>query len=154
MDNALTKTIFGNKLNSQMTLKEAINLLTSHDLINIGELAELAISKKSGVELCTKNTPDIDLVSGKQIKHAMVRRAASSDYYKAWISINTTAPILCVITNPVLKEQYYLHIPYEAFKHLDGNSINISFGKDGHSGSSQWWNYQVDSFETLCELAK
>lgn len=154
MNNALTKTIFGNKLNSQMTLNEAINLLTSYDLIKIGELAELAISKKSGVPMCVKNTANIDLVSGKQIKHATVKKPASSKYYSAYISINTTAPILCVVSNPVLNEQYFLHIPYNAFRHLSGSCINIPFGQDGNPGKSQWWNYQVKSFETLCELAK
>ena len=71
-----------------------------------------------------------------------------------FISINTTAPILCVIYNPVLDEQYFFHIPYSAFRHLNGNCISISFGKDGHPGSSIWWHYEVESFEELCELAK
>ena len=154
MNNALTQTIFGNELHTLMSLQNAIALLISKNLINVGELAEQAISKKSGVAMCSKNTANIDLVSGVQIKYATVKKSASSEYYRAYISINTTAPILCVITNPVLNEQYFLHIPYRAFKHLDGNCINIYFGKDGEPRSSQWWNYEVDSFEELCELAK
>ena len=154
MNNALTQTLFGNKLLTTMSLESAINLLLSKNLINVGELAEQAISKKSGVAMCGKNTANIDLVSGVQVKSATVTMPASSNRYLAYISINTTAPILCVITNPVLDEQYFLHIPYRAFKHLSGNCINISFGKDGHPRSSQWWHYQVDSFEELCELAK
>jgi hypothetical protein len=137
-----------------MSLDNAINLLLSKNLINVGELAEQAISKKSGVAMCGKNTANIDLVSGVQIKYSTVKKPASSKYYIAYISINTTAPILCVINNPVLNEQYFLHIPYRAFKHLSGNCINIVFGKDGHPGTSQWWHYEVDSFEQLCELAK
>lgn len=137
-----------------MTLENAINLLLSKNLINVGELAEQAISKKSGVAMCGKNTANIDLVSGVQIKYSTVKKPASSERYLAFISINTTAPILCVINNPVLNKQYFLHIPYRAFRHLSGNCINISFGKDGHPGSSQWWHYEVESFEKLCELAK
>ena len=154
MNNALTHTIFGNELSKMMSLDNAINLLLSKNLINVGELAEQAISKKSGVAMCGKNTANIDLVSGVQVKYSTVTMPASSDRYLAYITINTTAPILCVITNPVLKEQYFLHIPYRAFRHLNGNCIAISFGKDGHPGSSQWWNYKVDTFEELCELAK
>jgi hypothetical protein len=155
MNNPLTKTLFGNELLTTMSLENAINLLLSKNLINVGELAEQAISKKSGVAMCGKNTANIDLVSGVQVKYATVTMAASSDYYRAYISINTTAPILCVITNPVLNnKQYFLHIPYRAFRHLSGNCINISFGRDGHPGSSQWWNYEVDTFEDLCEFAK
>ena len=154
MSNVLTQTLFGNNLQNTMTLENAISFLLSKNLINVGELAEQAISKKSGVAMCSKNTANIDLVSGVQIKYSTVKMPASSDRYLAYITINTTAPILCVITNPVLKEQYFLHIPYRAFRHLSGNCINISFGRDGHPGSSQWWNYQVDTFEDLCEFAK
>lgn len=154
MNNALTHTIFGNELLKMMSLDSAISLLLSKNLINVGELAEQAISKKSGVAMCGKNTANIDLVSGVQIKYSTVKMPASSDRFLAYISINTTAPILCVINNPVLNTQYFLHIPYSAFRHLSGNCIAISFGTDGHPGSSQWWNYEVDSFEELCELAK
>ena len=154
MNNALTQTIFGNELHAHMSLLDAISLLGSKNLINVGELAEQAISKKSGVAMCSKNTANIDLVSGVQIKYATVKMSASSDYYRAYISINTTAPILCVINNPVINEQYFLHIPYRAFRHLSGNCISISFGTDGQPGSSIWWQYEIDSFEELCELAK
>jgi hypothetical protein len=155
MSNALTQTLFGNELFTTMSLENAINLLLSKNLINVGELAEQAISKKSGVAMCGKNTANIDLVSGVQVKYSTVMKSASSEYYRAYIGINTTAPILCVITNPVLNnKQYFLHIPYRAFRHLRGNCINISFGKDGEPRPSQWWHYQVDSFDELCELAK
>lgn len=153
--NTLTKAIFKNRLNAQMSLSDAFDLLNSLNLINIGELAEQAISLTSGVELCSKNTPDVDLVTGKQIKHARVCKSSSSDYYKAYITINTHSDILCVVTNPVTNDQYYLYIPYHAFKHYSANTISISFGKNGDDPRpSQWWNYEIDTFEELCELAK
>jgi hypothetical protein len=155
MKDILAETYFGLDVYNKMTLMEAINLLRRHDLLNIGELAERAISVQSGVDMCDKNTPNIDLVTGKQIKHATVKKGANSKYYKAYISINTDAPILCVITNPVVGEQYFLHIPYSAFSHLTGSCISIYFGTDGKTiAASHWWNYEVDSFEELCELAK
>ena len=156
MQDVLAETYFGKTIDVKMTLMEAINLLRKHDMLNIGELAERAISVKSNVQMCAKNTPDIDLVSGKQIKHATVKKPASSDYYLAYISIrNTTAPLLCVITNPIANKQYFLYIPPEAYRYRDGNTISISFGRDGKSGgASIWWNYEVSSFNKLCELAK
>jgi len=155
MDDILTKTIYGEQLNQTMTLSEAINLLRNDDLLNIGELAELAISIKSGVALCSKNTEAIDLVTCKQIKHALVTKPPSSKYYFAFLTIKKTYfPLLYVITNTILKEQYFLHIPYEAHKHLSGSCTSISFGRDGYPKPSQWWNYEVNSFEELCELAK
>lgn len=155
MKDILAETYFGLDVYNKMSLMEAINLLRRHDLLNIGELAERAISVQSGVDMCDKNTPNIDLVTGKQIKHATVKKGASSKYYKAYITINTDAPILCVITNPISGKQYFLHIPYSAHAHLTGSCINIGFGTDGRTpASSQWWRYEVDSFESLCELAK
>lgn len=154
MNNVLTETLFGNMLQARMSLKKAFDFLLSKNLINVGELAEQAISKKSGIAMCGKNTSNIDLVSGIQIKYSTVKKPASSEYYLAYISINTTAPILCVINNPVIDQQYFLHIPYRAFQHIRGSCISIVFGKDGNPGSSQWWHYQVNSFEELCELAK
>lgn len=155
MKDILAETYFGEDVNNTMTLMEAINVLRTHDLLNIGELAERAISVGSGVDMCDKNTPNIDLVTGKQIKHATVKKPASSDHYKAYITINTRAPILCVITNPINKKQYFLHIPFNAHKHLSGNCINIGFGKDGCTpANSHWWRFKVNSFEELCNLAK
>ena len=154
MRDILAETYFGADVNNKMTLMEAINLLRSHDLLNSGELAERAISVRSGIDMCRKNTPNIDLVTGKQIKHATVKKAGTRLFYRASISINTTAPILCVITNPFDGEQYFLHIPYSAHRYLTGNCITIPFGKDGQGGASRWWAYQVDSFQELCDLAK
>lgn len=154
MDCVLLETFYGNELSKQMTLKEAIDRIQIDGLLNSGELAERAISKKSGIALCNPMTPNIDTVSGKQIKYATVGKGVNSKYYKAYISRNTTAPILCVITNPILGEQYFLHIPYSAHYHLSGSCLAISFGTSGKPGASWLWHYEVDSFDELCNLAK
>lgn len=154
-NNVLFESIYGRHLKDTMTLEQAINLLSTHNLINIGELAELAISKKSGVALCEKNAPEVDLVSGKQIKHAQTNPHSNSGRLLAHISIKgTRAPILAVVTERKRNKQYFFHIPYHARAHLCGNSISIPFDDMGYPGSSQWWEYEVDSFEELCELAK
>ena len=154
MNCVLTETLFGSELDKRMTFRQAIDLLREQNLLNTGEIAERAIAKKSGVELCSPMTPNIDTVTGKQIKYVTVKKPASDRYYKAYITRKTTAPILCVISNPIKNKQYFLHIPYHAHKHLDGSCLTISFGKDGTPSPSQWWAYEVDSFDELCELAK
>ena len=154
-NNVLFEAIYGHHLKDAMTLEKAINLLSEHNLINIGELAELAISKKSGVALCEKNAPEVDLVSGKQIKHAQTNPYSNNGRLLAHISIKgTRAPILAVVTERKRNKQYFFHIPYNARAHLCGNAISIPFDDMGFPGSSQWWQYEVDSFEELCELAK
>lgn len=157
MINDLTKTIFGNGLHKTLTLSDALSLLTEMNLVNLGELAEQAISKKSGVKQCARNTPNIDLVSGVQIKHARTSFVKNNRYgiQKAYISIKgTDAPILAVITEQVTGKQYFLNIPYQARGHLCGNTISICFDQYGNPGQSQWWAYEVGSFKELCEIAK
>jgi hypothetical protein len=155
MPNVLTQTIFGQQLTQHMSLHDAIELLIGKNLINVGQLAEMAISKKANVAMCSPCTPNIDLVSGVQIKYATVMKPASSDYYCAYISRNTTAPMCVIISNPMENnKQYFLYIPYSAHQHLTGSCINISFGRDGLDSSSKWWHHQVDSFDALCQLAK
>lgn len=155
MINALTKTVFGSKLNESATLADTLKFLASKGLLNEGELAELAISKKSGIAKCKTNTPEIDLINGVQIKHARSHPRSSGNGQVAYITIkNTKAPIFAVVTESVTGRQYYLHIPYKDRKHLSGSAISIPFDNYGSPGNSQWWLNDVGSFENLCELAK
>jgi hypothetical protein len=152
MNNALTQAVFGRKLNRTYTLAHALNMLNEMDLLQIGELAELAISQKSGVALCSKNTPDIDTVTGKQIKHAQTHPERGS--MKAFFGINTTAPILLVVTENLTKKQYYFHIPYREYSRMNGNSISIPFNADGSPKlTNRWWKHKVNDFNELCTLA-
>jgi hypothetical protein len=157
MKNDLTKTVFGNQLNKLLPFHESLRILDEMGLLNIGELAEKAISKKSGVAQCKKLTENIDLVSGVQIKHAKTHLRGSQEYryWMATITRNTTAPILAVITEQCTRKQYFLYIPYSAHKHLQGNTINISFGSDGTKTNCHWLSrHRVSSFKELCALAR
>ena len=156
MSNILVETVFGDDLMKKMTLKDAIDVITKANLLDIGELAERAISIKSGIDQCDKNTPNIDLVSGKQIKHAQTNPDhRSRGILKAHISIRgITAPILAVVTERVTKRQYFFHFPYSSFRYLNGNTFTITFDSYGRRGNGQWWDYEVDNFEKLCEYAK
>ena len=152
MINDITKAVFGDNLNKTYTLAEVLSGLDNLNLLNNGELTEIAISNVSGVKQCTKLTENIDLESGKQIKHAKTYFRKGS--WIATISRNTTAPMLVVITEQNTKKLHFLHIPYGAHKHLSGNTISISFGSDGRSKNSQWFKYEVGTFDKLCNLAK
>lgn len=155
---AMYKTIFGNDLDTTFTLNQAIKILESRGLINIGEVAEQAISIGSGVALCSKNTPEIDLVSGKQIKRGMTN--PDTQWYKgslhAFCSIKGhTSTILFVATEKSTSKDYYFVFPYSAYKWQNGNTISIPFTLNGHpKRTNKWWYYEVSSFEKLCEAAK
>jgi len=153
MRNDLTQTVFGDLLDKRFTLAKVLTMLDKMDLLQNGQLAELAISKTSGVAMCDKLTKNIDLVSGVQIKHARTHLRPTGTWY-ATVSRKTTAPMLVVISESNTGKQYYLHIPYKAHSYMSGNTINISFGKDGTSLNSHWLRHRVDSYDKLCELAK
>ena len=158
MSDILVETVFGNCLKEKFTLGEAITILKSKNLIDIGELAEQAISLMSGVEQCDKNMPYIDLVSGKQIKHARTNpeHAWSYSCLKANITIRgQNAPILAVVTERVTEKQYFFYFPYKAYQYQNGNTLIIPFETNGAPRkTNKWWRYEVKSFKELCELAK
>lgn len=156
MNCVLRDTVLADVLNKRMTVKKTYNMLYEMGMINKGQLAELAISKTAGVALCPTGTPNIDIVTGKQIKYAQAAKGTGSQQVRAFISRNTTAPILAVVYNPFTDTQYFFYIPQWAHDHLSGNCITISFGKDGTKDiTAHWlWEFSVDSFEALCELAK
>ena len=158
MSNILLETVFGNELEKTYTLYEAFKIFDKLNLIAHGELAEKAISKKSGVAQCSKNTPGIDLVSGKQIKYAQTNyeTQAHCGTLKAWISIEGhDQTILAVVTETVTKKQYFFCFPYSSYNHFNGNTFSIPFEVDGAPRlSNHRWQYEVKSWTALCKLAK
>jgi hypothetical protein len=154
----LYTTIFGSDLDKSFTLAQAIKILEARNLINVGEVAEQAISIGSGIELCSKNTPEIDLVSGKQIKRGLTN--PDTQWHKgalhAFCSIrNHTSTILFVATERSTNKDYYFVFPYSAYKWHNGNTISVPFNLSGSPRrSNKWWAYEVKSFEKLCEAAQ
>jgi len=157
MDNILLETVFGEDLKKTFTLEEAYEIFAKKNLIEVGELAEQAISKKSGVAQCEKNTPEIDLITGKQIKHAQTNPNGNNiNSLKAWFSVkNTSAPILLVVTERLTKKQYFFYIPYSSYAHVNANAISIPFELHGAPRrSNHWWKHEVTTWNELCNLAK
>ena len=158
MSNILLETVFGNKLEKTYTLYEAFKIFDKLDLIAHGELAEKAISKKSGVAQCSKNTPGIDLVSGKQVKYAQTNYETQA--YKGTLhgfisNRDHTETILAVVTETVTKKQYFFCFPYSSYSHYKANTFGIPFEVDGTPRrANHRWQYEVKSWTALCKLAK
>ena len=153
---ALYNTIFGSDLDNKLTLGQAIKLLEGRGLIDIGEVAEQAISIGSNVALCRKNTPNIDVVSGKQIKHGKTNPATQHTGLKAFCSLkNHTSTILFVATETCTQKEYYFVFPYSSYRGYYGNTLCVPFTWDGAPcRSNHWWDHEVASFEELCKAAK
>jgi hypothetical protein len=155
MSNTLLRAVFGEQLNETYTLGDAYNIFAEKNLVDPGEIAELAISITSGIAQCVKNAPNIDLVTGVQIKHARTNPKSFDGRLNAWYSTNSTAPILLVVTERLTQKQYYFYIRPEDRAHIKANAISIVFYKDGTPRKDNyWWNHEVPTYEDLCELAK
>jgi hypothetical protein len=154
--NNIYKHIFGRKLHNIMTLGDAIETLRKMHLINEGEAAEKAISKKSGVLQCRKNMPESDLVTGEQIKHGLTnpdnKHSNGERKLIAYISTKQhTSTILAVVTERFTGKEYYFVFPYASYKHHNGNTIGIPFEYNGKPKlTNRWWQYNVETFNELC----
>jgi hypothetical protein len=156
MSCVLTETVFGKQLNEKMSLGDAIDLLHSMDLINIGELGEKAVSIKTGIGQCAKNTPNIDLLNGVQVKTAQTNPDSSANgFLRAWITIkNCTAPIAVIVTERITKKQYFFYIPYSGYKNMNANAVGIPFDDLGRPYTkNKWWYYNVPTWTDLCKKA-
>lgn len=163
MKNDLTKAVFGNALSKSATLSEHLQMLNDMNLLNIGELAEIAISKTSKVDRCTVNQEGYDLVNGLEIKHAQTHeRSAKGNTMSAWISIkNKTGDILAVVSESKTKKQYFFNLPHNYYRSFNANAIGVPFEADGRprrfqkrsSGFTSPWYYEVSDYKTLCDIA-
>lgn len=163
MKNDLTLAIFGKTaLSTTGTLAEHISMLNKMNLINVGELAELAISKTSNIERCSPCNPGFDLINGIEIKHGQTRSVKYNTRI-AYISIkNKTGPIYAVVTELLTNKLYYFIFPESYYQQYNGNAFQINFHLSGapkrfrrsQAASQSPWDYEVSSFKELCTLAK
>lgn len=161
MVNDLTVTLFGHQaLNQQMSFKDTLSLLQELDLINVGELAEKAVAKKTGVKQTAKCQEGYDLENGWEIKHGQTHLNARGTQRKAYIAgmQNKTGTLRIVITERLTGQLYFFKVPFCAYKDYRGSSLNWNFDVNGQpqresaraTTRPNFWEYQVGSFDELC----
>jgi hypothetical protein len=161
MVNDLTLALFGEKaLDEKITLKQALTMLQELELINIGELAEKAISKKTGIDQVERCFEGCDLVNGWEIKHGQAREQKSGTVRRAYVSglENKTTTLRVVITELLTGRLYFFKVPFRAYRDCRGSSINWDFDLDGtprrqrlrEGYRANFWDFEVASFDELC----
>jgi hypothetical protein len=161
MVNDLTITLFGHQaLNQQMSFKDTLSLLQELDLINIGELAEKAVAKKTGVKQTGKCNPEYDLENGWEIKHGQAHLNAKGTQRNAYIAgmQNKMGTLRIVITERLTGKLYFFKVPYRAYKDYRTSSLTWAFEVDGtprripKAAMSRpcYWDYEVANFDELC----
>ena len=161
MVNDLTVTLFGHQaLNRQMSFKDTLSLLQELDLINIGELAEKAVSKKTGIQQTSRCQEGYDLENGWEIKHGQAHLNAKGTQRKAWVAgmQNKTGTLRIVITERLTGQLYFFKVPYRAYRHYTNSSLSWGFDIDGvpqrqplrSTSRPNYWDYEVENFDQLC----
>lgn len=149
MKTDLVKALFGEKLDEEVTLGDALSYFYKMGILHTGELAEQSVSKSSGIDRCSRNCPNIDLVNGIQIKHA------TSHNGKAYISINTSATIAAIVFEPIKQREYYFIIPPTGYKHLNGSTFCIPFDEYGRPKIvNEYWKWNVRNHSTFVQTIK
>ena len=166
MNNKLTIEIFGDKLNEVASLSDYLSYLNSMGLLNIGELAELAISKTSTSSRCPANFEGYDLENKVEIKHGQTHERnllKKKPRNRAYFSKDKkTGPIAAVITEEITGKQYYFFVPYSIYTCWHANSISIPFELNGrpvktkkkNTGKPNIWDYEIDNYDLLCDMVK
>jgi hypothetical protein len=161
MVNDLTMALFGQELlNTQMSFKDTLALLQKLDLINVGELAEKAISKKIGIDQACKCQSSYDLINGWEIKHGQAHLSSKGTQRLAFVAgmKNKTSTLRVIITERLTGKLYYFKVPYEAYMKYTNSSLQWAFDTDGTpqrwfkrpNSRPCFWDYEVASFDALC----
>jgi len=160
MVNDLTVTLFGHQaLNNQMTFKDVLSLLQELDLIDIGELAEKAISKKTGIRQLARCHASADLENGWEIKHGQAHLNKKGTQRNAYIAglKNKTETLRVVITERLTGKLYFFKVPYESYKDYKDSSLTWPFNVDGSPKRDSYtitrpsyWDFEVADFDELC----
>ena len=164
MDNELIRSVFSERqLRKQCSFIECLDMLNTMNLLNIGELAEKAIAKSAGVQLCSPGTAGIDTTNGVEIKHAQTHpeRGWYGNTLPAYISKkNKSGPIAAIVTENLTKKQYYFFIHHYQYSEANGNCFTIPFENDGtprrvpkrEKTLTDWWKCEIKTYKEFCTL--
>ena len=153
--NNMIRQVFGNKINDQITLLDAILLLEKKGLLNHGELTEQGVSNATRVAQCSKNHPKMDLINGAQIKSGLTGPIKGNRKY-SYISIGRNGvqhgtTLYSVIRDVDTMKEYYFIFEWNDYWHQSGNTISIPFWWTGEPcRDNKWWNSEV-TFEKFRE---
>jgi len=135
------------------TLQEAAEFFWGRKLIDKGEFAEQAISKKANIEQNAPNTMGSDLVDGSEIKYSEVYYDKRTTYATISGIKNKTGTIRAWIYEQNTESNYYFLIPYKVYSTYFTNgkksTMKIWFNKDGtprrpkNHTNPDLWDYEV-----------
>ena len=151
MNTELVKLRFAKKqLDCQLTLIEAIELLWEDGLINVGEMAEQALVRKSkNLKQNSKGKKGSDFNDLTEHKYSTVRYE-SANCGRAQITgiKNKVGDIRAMVYEPVQKKNWYFRIPHSVYKKVD--SLKVYFNLDGSPRDPIRIDSKINLWEHKC----
>jgi len=143
--------------NELFTLEEAIDFLWQRNLINVGELAEHAISRNGNLKKQNKCQKGYDFDDKSDSKYTQVYHYKSASYATVAGIKNKIGTLRVMVHEPVTNKNYYFKVPYKVYKPYTnaagGDSLKIWFDRNGHPRSPtqnkrpDLWKYKCSKTE-------
>ena len=155
MNQQIFNMVFPTKQRTQLlTLTEAADIFWRMDLINKGELHELALVKKSknNLKKHTKNKKGSDYTDNSDAKYTEVKY-----YNSAYATLggfkNKIGTLRVTVYDPKNNKNYFFLIPHKVYKPYaaSSDSLKIWFDKNGNPRSpKRLGSYRVDLWNYEC----
>lgn len=135
MNQELVKMAFSRHYRTDyFTLEEAIEFLWKRDLINVGELAEMALSKKGKLKKATKCNKGYDFDDKSDSKYVTVCHYSKGSYATIGGIRHKIGTLRVMAYEPKTNTNYYFKVPYEVYKPYTtaDDSLKIWFDGQGN----------------------
>lgn len=156
MNHELVRMAFSHYYRTDLfTLEEAIEFLWQRNLINVGELAEKAIVRNSGLTQNQRNTMGSDFCDNSDSKYTSVYHGPTSSYANVSGIQNKGGALRILVHEPKTDKNYFFVVPYRVYKpYTDADdSIKIWFDSAGNPRNPKrnirenLWKYEVSKKE-------
>jgi len=141
--------------------KKTLNTLLNTGLLEVSTCFEHALANVIGTTVISEN--EKDLATGEDAKLSSVRHGSHGATYSAPVTNTSgkTGDLLVQVYERIQDNYYYFRIPNEFYKEIPASSnLEIPFKLDGTPRRtpcrpvkySNWWVFECDSFEDMCNI--
>lgn len=134
------------------TLQEAIDFLWKRNLINVGEMAELALCKQGKLKQTNRNNKGFDFDDKSDSKYVTVTHYKIASYATIGGIQNKIGTLRVIAHEPKTRTNYFFKIPYSVYKpYTQGNdSLKIYFDRDGNPRDPRRSNARYNLWDYEC----
>jgi len=158
MNQELIKMAFSNYYRKEVfTLEEALHFLGDRNLINTGELAEIAIQRNSKLKKHSRNTMGSDFDDNSDSKYVTVSHyQMASGGIASYATIagikNKTGVLRVMCHEPKTDVNYFFKIPHKVYKPFTANndSIKIWFDSTGEPREPRRYGFRHNLWDYEC----